>query len=303
MAACPICASPLGEVSFSAPDRLQATPGLFGIAVCPGCGAGRTLPEATSEELAAFYPSGYGPYEGRDSRIVTAVSSLIREWQGIRAQQRAPLSALADVPPGRGLDVGAGRGDLAASLARRGWDMAAIEPSRSAAAIARRRGVDAQAGTLRTVPLEPESYDAVIFHHSLEHVEDPVFDLRTIRDALRPGGLLLVVVPNFGSWQARVFRGHWYPLDLPRHRTHFTRASLARALEESGFAVEDLRTSSSEIGLVASLQYVLAGRCLFPSGLRLRVASGLARAAYPLAALLDRLAGDGDVLRVLARRV
>ncbi len=302
MAACPICASPLGGVAFSAPDRLQATPGRFGIAVCGVCGVGRTLPEATTDELAAFYPSGYGPYEDGESGVVTAVSGLIREWQGVRAQQRLPLSALAEVPPGRGLDVGAGRGDLAASLARRGWEMTAIEPSRSASAIARRRGVDARSGTLRTVALEPASYDAVIFHHSLEHVEEPAHDLRVIRDALRPGGLLLVVVPNFGSWQARLFRGRWYPLDLPRHRTHFTRGSLTRALEQAGFVVERLQTTSSEIGLVASLQYVLAGRCLFPSGLRLRVASGLARAAYPLAALADRIAGDGDVLRAVARR-
>jgi SAM-dependent methyltransferase len=198
--------------------------------------------------------------------------------------------------------VGAGRGDLAAALVGHGWAMTAIEPSESACEIAAARGIDARAGTLQSIELEPWAYDAAIFHHSLEHVAEPVEDLRLVHAALRPGGLLLVTLPHFGSWQARRFRGRWYPLDLPRHRTHFTRGSLARAMQAAGFEVVEMTTSSSAVGLIASVQYLIAGRCLFPSGTRLRIASGLGSLTVPLARLLDRLAGDGDVLHAVAKR-
>ena len=79
------------------------------------------------------------------------------------------------------------------------------------------------------------TYDAAVFRHSLEHVTDPVGALRRVRKALRPGGLVLISVPNFGCWQRRRFGSRWHHLDLPRHRVHFTHAGLERALEKAGF--------------------------------------------------------------------
>jgi SAM-dependent methyltransferase len=151
------------------------------------------------------------------------------------------------------------------------------------------------------VPLEPSSYEAAIFQHSLEHLTDPVAALRRVVDALRPGGLVLITVPNFGGWQARHFGSRWYHLDLPRHRVNFTGEAMTAALEAAGLREATLSTSTSAVGLPASIQYRLARRCLFPAGLPLRVASGLCALLYPLPWLLDRL-GGGDLLRVVARR-
>ena len=109
-------------------------------------------------------------------------------------------------------------------------------------------------------------------------------------------------MPNFGSWQRRLFRDCWYHLDLPRHRVHFTGATLERALRDAGFDEVVLTRSESAVGLPASLQYRLAGRCLFPDGLGLRIASGLCVLTLPLSALLDRLLGEGDTLQAVARR-
>jgi SAM-dependent methyltransferase len=177
-----------------------------------------------------------------------------------------------------------------------------VEPSENACAAARARGVDARAGTLATVALEPEAYDAIVFQHSLEHTLDPRGDLERVRAALAPGGVVAITVPNFGSWQARRFRDRWFHLDLPRHRTHFARAGLERLIADAGLTVVELRTSTSTVGLPATVQYRVAGRCLFGGGLKLRVAAGLCLAVLPLARVLDRRGGGGDQLHVLARR-
>jgi hypothetical protein len=56
------------------------------------------------------------------------------------------------------------------------------------------------------------------------------------------------------------------------------------------------------VGLWASVQYRVWGRCLFPEGLALRVAAGLCALGLPLATLADRLGGGGDLLHATARR-
>lgn len=301
-ARCPICATPLGPAAIRAPDRLHGTAGEHVVALCPGCGAGVTLPLLGDEHLAGFYPDDYGPYDDRMGRAERLVSRTIRALQGWSALRGAPLSALRGRPSGRGLDVGCGRGDLAVLLARHGWRMSGIEPSPPAAATAARRGVDAVCGTLSTVALEPGAYDAVVFRHSLEHTADPVAALRAASIALAPDGLVLVTVPNFASWQARRFAGCWYHLDLPRHRVHFTPGALRCALGAAGLDAVSVSTSSSAIGLPASVQYRAFGRCLFPTGLGLRVASGLCVLTLPATVALDRAGGGGDVLHAVARR-
>ena len=302
MVACPICSTPLPAARIASPDRGNATPGRFEVTICTECGAGITLPLVDSAELAAFYPPGYGPHTQPDHPIVALISRAIRWWQGALARRRPPLVALRGRLPGRGLDVGAGRGDSSAMLTARGWRMTAVEPSPAAAARIRSRGIDTREGVLETVELEHAGYDFVLFRHSLEHTIDPVVDLRRAHGALRPGGLVLVTVPNFGSWQRRAFRGAWYHLDLPRHRVHFAGPTLERGLRTAGFDEVVLHHSSSTVGLPASLQYLVAGRCQFPDGLSLRIATGLCALTLPFIVALDRLLGEGDTLHAIARR-
>jgi SAM-dependent methyltransferase len=299
--ACPVCAATLPAPVIAAPDRLHGTPGRFAVAVCPVCGAGVTLPLVDAAALGAFYPDDYAPYAARANPLAAALSRAIQAWQGHRARRRPPFDRVAARTPGRGVDVGCGRGDLAAMLAARGWRMTGVEPSASACEAARARGIDARQGVLATVALEPGGYDAALFQQSLEHTDDPLGDLRRVYDALAPGGVVAISVPNFGGWQSRRFRGRWYHLDLPRHRVHFTAATLTRALEQAGFADVRTSTSTSGLGLWASLQYRVFGRCLFPAGIRLQLASALCAIGYPVAAAGGRL-GGGDLLHATARR-
>jgi SAM-dependent methyltransferase len=300
---CHACGAPMpGARAFAAVDRLHGTAGEFAVAVCPACGSGVTTPLVGGEELAAYYPSGYGPYADPANPVIRLISRLIRHRQSRRALATFPLRALRDAGPGHGVDVGCGRGDLAAGLIGAGWRMAGIEPSPDAAANARARGVDVRVGTLATCALEPSAYDAAVFQHSLEHTAQPLADLERVRAALRPGGLVAITVPNFGNWQARRLRARWYHLDVPRHRTHFTRQGLDALLGRAGLEPTEVRTSTSTVGLPASIQYRVAGRCLFPDGMALRVASGLCVLTLPAAALTNRLGGGGDQLHVLARR-
>jgi SAM-dependent methyltransferase len=299
---CPVCAGPLGPPLLSSPDRLHGVPGSFSVSRCECCGLGVTLPTALgAEQLAAFYPRTYGAF-GLPTGVLGLCSAAIRRLQSWQALRTAPLESLVRMPPGRLLDVGCGRGDLGSWFIARGWRAVGVEPSPEASALARSRGLEAHPGTLPEVQLAPGSFDAVVFRQSLEHVSDPLSDLRRAYGALRDGGLLAVSVPNFGCWQRRRFGGHWFHLDLPRHRFHFDAGALEGALTRAGFEDVQILTSSSTAGLPASIQYAIAGRCLFPGGLPLRVAAASCALTLPATWMLARLTGQGDVLHALAHK-
>jgi SAM-dependent methyltransferase len=135
------------------------------------------------------------------------------------------------------LEVGAGDGDLVSRMRERGFDAWGLEPSPAAAAAARRKGIEVVNAGLEQAEVEPASQDAVVLWHSLEHLDDPAGALRRIASWLRPGGALVVAVPNLGGLQARIGGDRWFHQDVPRHRTHFTPRGATALLERSGFEV------------------------------------------------------------------
>ena len=188
------------------------------------------------------------------------------------------------------------------TLASRGWRVTALEPSPEACAEAQRarRGVragDADDGLRPDCP----AASAPRLPALARARQRPVDDLRAARALLAPGGLALISLPNFGSWQRRRFGSDWFHLDLPRHRSHFTRDGLAALLGRAGLSGVETSTSTSADGLPMSLQYRRSESAPLRSGPALYAATAATLAAAPLTALADRAARDGDLLHAVAR--
>ena len=296
---CPVCGTPLPEApAIRGGDLLHGVAGEFSVHICAGCGAGVTRPEAAEGDLGAYYPDSYGPHASDRSHGGALRRALLRREIRVGA-----AGALGELPPGRLLDVGCGGGELGALLIDRGWAVDGIEPSAEACARARVRGLNAQQGTLETVELPEGAYDAVLFSHSLEHIGDPVEALRVAGLALRPGGLLLVSVPNFDSWARRRFGGEWFHLDLPRHRVHFTEGSLRTAIKRAGLDPQRTWTTTSSIGLGGSLQYRrLGGLAVGEGPAREKLGQAAGVVLVPVARAEQALGGGRDFLHAAASR-
>lgn len=104
---------------------------------------------------------------------------------------------LAELPPGRALDLACGEGRNAVWLARRGWTVTAVDFSGVAVAKGQRLAgdlpVDWQVGDVRTHPVTPDAYDAVVLAYLHLYPEDRRAVHRRAAEALAPGGVLLVV--------------------------------------------------------------------------------------------------------------
>lgn len=300
---CKCCGAKLPDApAIEGIDRLAGVPGEFAVLICGECGTGTTTPHVTESELSAFYPDDYNPYADWQPPAgpLAAVSRAIRRFITNRALRSLPLSAISG-QSGDALDVGCGRGDLGALLISLGWKVSGVEPSPDAAEVARRQGLEVQVGTLGDAEFAPESFDAVTFQHSLEHVVDPAVELERVAALLRPGAKLLVSVPNFGSLQRRVFKDDWFHLDLPRHRFHYTDAGLRALADRTGLNVEATGSSSSPVGLPCSLTYAIFGRWVFNGPIVARIFILASLAIYPVALLMARPHG-GEVLHMVATK-
>jgi SAM-dependent methyltransferase len=223
--ACPVCGT----------DWARARYGLAGLTLrivdCTGCGLGRLHPRPSAQLIGQFYPASY--YGVTGAKFVPLVEGLVR-LVGAR-HVRSLSRGLA--PAARVLDVGCGRGVLLSALARRGFEAHGFEISPSAAV-----GVDPRATIRFGKNLQEAAYpraffDQVIVWHVLEHLPDPRRTLDEIRRILKPGGRLVVAVPNYSSLQARCCGAGWFHLDPPRHLFHFPAESLRRLLESTGFEI------------------------------------------------------------------
>lgn len=297
-ARCLACGGELGsEPAVVGRDRLHSIRGTWSVYECRECGSGTTLPLALESELGTFYPTDYAPYRATGGLVGMALEAMQRA-----RNRRFPLRELDAGHAGTLLDVGCGGGELAASWLHRGWRALGIEPSPQAAAVARARGVEIVGATLTDATLEARSLDAVVFRHSLEHVVDPVRDLHRVHTALRPGGRLAVTVPNWSSWQRRLFADRWFPLELPRHRTHFTSAGLEAALRAAGFDELRIRPATPFITTTWSVQYWLFDRVVTGSEAMLLLGYACAAPVAVVSSVLDRLLGGGDFLEAAAVR-
>jgi SAM-dependent methyltransferase len=298
---CPLCASALrGPVIADGADRLLALGGSFEVWECARCELGVTTPQPGPEELSRHYPGQYGPYQptgGLSARIV----ACLRRARADAVLRSGPFPALLEGRrSGRVLDVGGGRGDMAAALARRGWTAHVVEPSPGAVAAARALGVDAVAGTLAEAPERFAGCDLVIFNHSLEHLPDPRADLADARRRLGEGGQVVVAAPDWSCWQRRRAGSSWFHLDLPRHLFHYSPRALEALARGVGLEPLETRRATSLVGLPGSIQYRAFGRCI-ARGPWLRAGLAVACLLYPLTLLAGRMTG-GDTVYFVARR-
>jgi SAM-dependent methyltransferase len=138
-------------------------------------------------------------------------------------------------PNARILDVGCGSGRLLDRLAAIGFtNLWGVDPYISEAC-ERSGPVRIVRGDLAAVP--PNSFDLIMFHHSLEHIEDQRRTFQSIRPLLAPGGTCLIRIPLAASDPWRRYSTDWVDLDAPRHFVLHTPQSVELLADQSGLSV------------------------------------------------------------------
>lgn len=233
--ACTLCGRDDAEPIRTADDASGLR---VALARCRGCGLCYTNPRPSTATIGAYYPEDYAPYVkemGRSGKQSLWRRTLNR-WSDDPRKGMAPRGA------GQLLEFGCGSGSYLLRMREQGWTPTGLDFSPTAVERVRSFGIEAFVGSLPCDALAGRRYDAIAMWHALEHVHDPLAVLRAARELSAPGARLIVATPNFASWSAETFGSAWIGLDVPRHLTHFTPATLAAFLERAGFRVVRMRT-------------------------------------------------------------
>lgn len=295
--ACPGCGSPRATEALRVAGHA--------VLACLECALVYRWPAASDEPAA--YPADYYTHRAaafRPGRGQALRSLALQRYYGYPGPPAGALAGFAalllrplrgywrTIPPyapgGRLLDAGCGSGLYLTRLQALGWDVCGIEPDAGAGAQAQARGIAVVCAPFEAASWPDGSFDVITFWHTLEHMARPGEALALALRLLRPGGLIMIESPNWASLQRRLCGEHWFHLDLPRHRTHFSPACLAFYLRRAGFVATRVYSVPSPIGATGSLERKLAARGVTPGwrhNLILKGATWLPEAALSHAGL------------------
>jgi SAM-dependent methyltransferase len=134
-------------------------------------------------------------------------------------------------PQGPIIDIGGGNGAVALALQRAGLPVLVVEPSETAAQIARMRGLSVIHGTFSSLSIPDTAISAAGLFDVLEHVENEKEILRDILRALTASGVLYITVPALPClWS--------YEDKYVGHFRRYTVHRVRRVLSLAGFSVE-----------------------------------------------------------------
>lgn len=202
----------------------------------PETGYRFTWPVPEPSDLARYYESD--AYISHNSNAGGFMGMAFRFARAFTLRQKRNIVRRAS---GKGtgsiLDFGCGTGEFAHVMKNSGWQVTGIEPAGKAAEFARKdygldveeslSGLDAGA-----------SFDVITAWHVLEHVHGLNGTLQSIKDALKPGGVLLMALPNFTALDAGHYGPCWAGYDVPRHLHHFSPKAVSRLAGLHGFTLK-----------------------------------------------------------------
>lgn len=199
--------------------------------LCRECGHLFQQPMPVSDDLSLRYDQEYFHYELENAEPFYELMRLGLEDVDFSFDPKKAASP-------RVLDVGCATGRLLEEFGRLGWQPSGVEVCEPAARYAREhRGVDVFLGTLEAASYPQGHFGVVHTSHVIEHIPDARAFAREIYRILAPGGRLIIVTPDRGGFQARLFGSKWRSV-IPDHVHLFTARGLRRLLESIGFFVE-----------------------------------------------------------------
>ena len=200
---------------------------------CPHDGMMWLDPQPT----AAFYETLYGRlyhhpglYEALLEQVTLDVHGNADDRRRVAALRLDQIEQFA--APGRLLEVGFGGGAVLIEAAARGWQVVGLELDQGCVDAMNARGIPAYRGVLPKFDAPPASFDVVAMYSVIEHTLDPLAYLARARELLKPGGVLVLRLPDTDP--------EGPPASLIAHVYHFDSHTIGLLLRRAGFQVQQI---------------------------------------------------------------
>lgn len=241
---CPLCNSTKKRLFETIEDEGKRV----SFHICHRCGLVYQSPRMDKDELAQFYEREYRIQRQETEDPIE--KDLLMQDTRARAVLGMVLPHLAAVT--RHLDVGSSSGALLQRFHEQ-YECASVgvEPGDSYRRFSKSQGLQIYPSLEALTETDEAPFDLISMLHVLEHVEDPVHTLRSLRESkMRPGGYLLLEVPNLIDHES---------LELS-HLYAFTRSTLKAIVQQAGFRILLSRAHGSFRSPILNLYITLLAR-------------------------------------------
>lgn len=233
---CPICGSEKISKKITAKDYTVSKEN-FDIWECAVCTGRFTQDIPDVNGIGHYYQSPeYISHSETREGLINRLYHSVRKIT-MRSKQNWVKSA-SGVKQGSLLDIGSGTGAFLHYMKQVGWEVTGLEPD----AGARQNAKDLYNVESRSVEdlftLAPGQFDCITMWHVLEHVHNLHGYIEQIRKLLKPGGALLIAVPNYTSTDARIYGQDWAAYDVPRHLYHFSPHAMDVLLQQHKIRID-----------------------------------------------------------------
>jgi 2-polyprenyl-3-methyl-5-hydroxy-6-metoxy-1,4-benzoquinol methylase len=296
---CPLCATNANPFLQGRPDLEYGVPQQLHYFRCTSRDCGLVFAHPIPEELI---PSFYGQYTTHLEQSPARTTVLTR-WSRQRTLRDA---ASAIGPPDHGgiiLDYGCGNGQFLRELKDFGYrQLAGYDFDPKARDAARRVGA-------RVVDSEEElgalgPFRAIVMNHVVEHLANPVADLRRLSHLLAPRGRIVIRTPNCGSGLCRVFGSGWRGWETPRHLNIFNPRSVNKMLQRAELSSLTIERTTTTNTMYFGIFHGSFHRKSWLTAHGKMARHLIAFATYPLLTAFNRLHGGigEEVVAVVIRR-
>lgn len=230
---CAVCAAPKNCLVDTGYKKAE-----FCMLHCENCLNDFLNPMPTDSELHTYYQNSYAErteeYVDRNESTLTPLYfSLIKKF--------SPAAKTV-------CEVGCSEGNVLYGLKNRGLEVTGYDLSEHSAELGRKI-LDVNIVPRALTEETDGKFDVLISSHVAEHLNRPRDDMRVYAANLKPGGTLIITVPNGKSLNVRIFRNFHIWFAIPDHLFYFNKENMKKNMEAAGFEVKKIFTRNDKFSL------------------------------------------------------